>query len=139
MVIVRRPDVPRFCRRPGVEGNWRPVVLRATNSYHLSESAARALIERAVASYVERAGALPRELFVHGKARFDDDEWRGLTSRSPEHHERRWRADPSRGGPARLSARNESIAASTLLSTRSANGVPLGAGIHPQALDVSWA
>jgi hypothetical protein len=28
MVILRRSDVPRLWRRPGVLGNWRSVVLR---------------------------------------------------------------------------------------------------------------
>jgi hypothetical protein len=65
------------------KGTGGPWYSESTNSYHLSESAARTLIERAVASYIERAGAPPRELFIHGKARFDDDEWRGLTSGAP--------------------------------------------------------
>ena len=65
------------------KGTGGPWYSEATNSYHLSESAARTLVQRAVASYVERTGAPPRELFIHGKARFDDDEWRGLTSGAP--------------------------------------------------------
>jgi hypothetical protein len=65
------------------KGTGGPWYSEATNSYHLSESAARTLVERAVASYVEKTGAPPRELFIHGKARFDDDEWRGLTGGAP--------------------------------------------------------
>lgn len=65
------------------KGTGGPWYSEATNSYHLSESAARTLVERAVASYVEKTGGPPRELFIHGKARFDDDEWRGLTGGAP--------------------------------------------------------
>jgi hypothetical protein len=65
------------------KGTGGPWYAETTNSYHLSESAARTLMERAVASYIDRVGSPPRELFIHGKARFDDAEWRGFTSAAP--------------------------------------------------------
>ena len=64
----------------GTGGPW---FSEDTNSYHLHEDAAKTLIERAVASYVEKVKREPRELFIHGKARFDDAEWRGFTSAVP--------------------------------------------------------
>ncbi len=65
------------------KGTGGPWYSGATDTYHLSESAARNLILRATEFYVERTGESPRELFIHGKARFDDDEWRGFTSGAP--------------------------------------------------------
>src|SRR5262249_9195133 len=59
----------------GTGGPW---YSEATNSYHLDEAAARTLVERAVATYRNKVGSAPRELFIHGKARFDNAEWRGF-------------------------------------------------------------
>jgi hypothetical protein len=64
----------------GTGGPW---FSEATNSYHLDEGAAHTLVERAVTTYRSRVGAPPRELFIHGKARFDDAEWRGFLSAVP--------------------------------------------------------
>jgi hypothetical protein len=61
----------------GTGGPWYSV---DTNSYHLSEEAARQLVSVAVEEYRRRAGKGPDELFIHGKARFNDDEWRGFRS-----------------------------------------------------------
>lgn len=46
--------------------------------YHLSRRAAKELIELAVVSYKQRFGEPPKELFVHGRIRFADDEWEGF-------------------------------------------------------------
>ena len=59
----------------GAGGPW---YSEATGSYHLSEQAARRLVATAVAEYESRVGKAPAELFVHGKARFDAEEWRGF-------------------------------------------------------------
>ena len=59
----------------GAGGPW---YSETTRSYHLSEPAARKLVATAVREYVARVGAPPAELFVHGKARFSDEEWRGF-------------------------------------------------------------
>jgi len=64
----------------GAGGPWYSA---ATNTYHLDEDAARRLIRTAVKEYISRAGRPPDELFVHGKARFDDAEWRGFRSGVP--------------------------------------------------------
>jgi hypothetical protein len=65
------------------KGTGGPWYSDTTNSYHLSESAARMLMERAIKSYVDRTGGAPRELFIHGKARFDAAEWRGFSDGAP--------------------------------------------------------
>jgi hypothetical protein len=49
-----------------------------TREFHLSERAARELMEVALAAYKEKRGGLPKEVFIHGKVRFDSEEWRGF-------------------------------------------------------------
>jgi len=65
------------------KGTGGPWYVETTNSYHLDRKAARALVERAVSSYKDRTGEAPRELFIHGKARFDSEEWGGFVSAAP--------------------------------------------------------
>jgi hypothetical protein len=62
------------------KGTGGPWYSESLNDFHLDETAARALIERAVKTYKDKVGEPPRELFIHGKARFNDDEWRGFRS-----------------------------------------------------------
>lgn len=64
----------------GAGGPW---YSEETHSYHLSEDAAKRLIETAVESYRLHAGADPKEMFIHGKARFNDAEWRGYSRGVP--------------------------------------------------------
>jgi hypothetical protein len=49
-----------------------------TGDFHLSYTAAKALGVLAVSSYERRVGAPPKELFIHGRVRFEDDEWLGF-------------------------------------------------------------
>ena len=65
------------------KGTGGPWYSEAHNSYHLDEDAARTLIQRAVETYKQKAGREPSELFIHGKARFDDAEWRGFSAGVP--------------------------------------------------------
>lgn len=65
------------------KGTGGPWYSETHNTYHLDEEAARTLIQRAVETYKQKAGREPSELFVHGKARFDDAEWRGFTKGVP--------------------------------------------------------
>lgn len=46
--------------------------------YHLSRKAARELVTLALQSYKSSKGALPQELFIHGRVRFGYDEWSGF-------------------------------------------------------------
>lgn len=46
--------------------------------FHLSRRAAKELVELAIRSYKDKRGSLPSELFLHGKVRFNDEEWRGF-------------------------------------------------------------
>jgi hypothetical protein len=46
--------------------------------FHLSREAAREVVAMAIESYVARVGEPPAELFLHGKVRFNDEEWHGF-------------------------------------------------------------
>jgi hypothetical protein len=65
----------------GAVGPW---YSEKTRECHMSRGAARELVLLALdeykkyASEADRVGANPRELFIHGKARFNDDEWSGF-------------------------------------------------------------
>jgi hypothetical protein len=43
--------------------------------FHLSREAAREVVAMGIESYVARVGQPPAELFLHGKVRFNDEEW----------------------------------------------------------------
>ena len=59
----------------GALGPWRNPT---TGDFHLSRKAARELIEVAVEAYRLSQGGPPKEMFIHGRVRFDDDEWAGF-------------------------------------------------------------
>jgi hypothetical protein len=60
----------------GALGPW---YSNETREFHLSEPAARELMGVALAAYKEKRGELPKEVFIHGKVRFDIEEWRGFS------------------------------------------------------------
>jgi hypothetical protein len=49
-----------------------------TGDFHLSYAAAKALGELAIKSYIKKAGGPPKEMFIHGKVRFEPNEWQGF-------------------------------------------------------------
>ncbi|HZQ55276.1 MAG TPA: hypothetical protein VFB14_23965 [Bryobacteraceae bacterium] len=49
-----------------------------TGDFHLTYAAAKELGELAIDSYRRRVGVAPKELFIHGRVRFEDDEWFGF-------------------------------------------------------------
>lgn len=60
----------------GAVGPWHTP---GRGDFHLSRSAARELVEVAVKSYKsKRDNEPPKELFLHGKVRFNDEEWAGF-------------------------------------------------------------
>jgi len=46
--------------------------------YHINRKAAKQLVEMALKSYHREMGIAPKELFIHGKVRFDNEEWKGF-------------------------------------------------------------
>lgn len=64
----------------GVEGNWYQAERKEC---HLSEEKAHSLMSLVIQTYREKHIHPPTELFIHGRARFDDAEWRGFMSAVP--------------------------------------------------------
>jgi hypothetical protein len=64
----------------GAVGPW---YSEADKSFHLSKEKAGELMALVVEAYQDMHGVPPAELFIHGKARFSDDEWEGFSSAVP--------------------------------------------------------
>lgn len=64
----------------GALGPWHS---EKTGEFHLKEGAARDLIAQVVSAYVKDHGKPPAELFIHGRQRFSEEEWRGFSSAVP--------------------------------------------------------
>ncbi len=62
----------------GAFGDWWK---RDQKEYHLDEAAAKDLVERVVTEYKrQHDGKPPKELFIHGRAEFTDEEWKGFNA-----------------------------------------------------------
>ncbi len=59
----------------GAVGPWYSPSQR---DFHLNRLAAEELVGAVVRSYSKKTGRPPRELFLHGRARFSDSEWQGF-------------------------------------------------------------
>jgi hypothetical protein len=59
----------------GAVGPWHTT---GRGDFHLSRHAAREVVRLAMKTYMRNKGAAPRELFLHGKVRFNDEEWIGF-------------------------------------------------------------
>ena len=64
----------------GAVGPW---YSKNTREFHLSKEKASELMSLVVTAYREIHGRSPTELFIHGKTRFNDDEWEGFKSVVP--------------------------------------------------------
>jgi hypothetical protein len=66
----------------GTPGNW---YNPKTRQFHLSEAEAKSLVERVVAAYKQRDKDRlpPAELFIHGRTRFNAEEWAGFSQGAP--------------------------------------------------------
>lgn len=65
----------------GAPGPW---YIETENRFHLSTEQAGDLASKIIAAYRERHhGRDPQELFIHGKIRFDEQEWRGFRDAVP--------------------------------------------------------
>lgn len=59
----------------GAVGPW---FNQERGDFHLTRRAAKQLVGIAVDTYKAKIGHPPAELFLHGRVRFDDEEWRGF-------------------------------------------------------------
>lgn len=64
----------------GAMGPWYSTELK---EFHLPEAEAKALIEVVIKSYKDAYGAPPKELFIHGRTRFNEAEWEGFKAGAP--------------------------------------------------------
>lgn len=66
----------------GHNGPWRSA---STRQFHLSSDAAEDLMSQAILSYRQNhSDEAPKEIFIHGRTQFDDDEWRGFEKAAGE-------------------------------------------------------
>jgi len=65
----------------GAVGPW---YSEKSGEFHMSREAARQVITMALNSYRENAKRDPAELFIHGRVRFDDNEWEGFREAAGE-------------------------------------------------------
>lgn len=59
-------------------GNIGPWISKNEKTFHLDRQSAKDLLSIAISSYQQKHGSYPKELFIHGRAAFTDDEWRGF-------------------------------------------------------------
>lgn len=64
----------------GAVGPWKT---ETKGDYRLPKEKAAALMQLVVSAYLKEHGEAPRELFVHGKTRFSEEEWEGFQSTVP--------------------------------------------------------
>ena len=63
----------------GANGPWKT----GKYEYHLRESEAKNLIGTVLQTFESKHGTPPKELFIHGRTTFDDEEWSGFTKEAP--------------------------------------------------------
>jgi hypothetical protein len=51
--------------------------------FHLDRKSAASLSQMIVQEYTDKFGAPPKELFIHSRSRFSDDEWDGFSDAAP--------------------------------------------------------
>lgn len=65
----------------GAVGPWYSKELK---QFHLPKAKAKELMELVVAGYEKIHGEPPKEVFIHGRTRFDEHEWEGFSQGAPE-------------------------------------------------------
>jgi len=64
----------------GAVGPW---YSETTKEFHLSHTKASELMAMIISAYKRQLGHPPEELFIHGKTRFSDEEWKGFLESVP--------------------------------------------------------
>jgi hypothetical protein len=64
----------------GANGPWKT----GKNEFHLKPEAATGLIRQVLETYEEKHGGPPKELFIHGRTSFNDEEWNAFKSAVPK-------------------------------------------------------
>ncbi|UEM04734.1 hypothetical protein JL101_004645 [Skermanella rosea] len=63
----------------GANGPWKT----AEREFHLKAAEAKNLVSMVLETYKEKHGTLPKELFIHGRTTFSDEEWRAFSEAAP--------------------------------------------------------
>jgi hypothetical protein len=63
-------------------GNIGPWYNPDTNQFHLTKESAFQLLDKALMTYESKNGRYPKELFIHAKTYFNDEEWNGFVEAS---------------------------------------------------------
>ena len=61
----------------GAVGPW---YNKRKGEFHLNQKQAKELIEMAVSTYIEKEGSAPKELFIHARTNFNEEEWKGFSA-----------------------------------------------------------
>lgn len=64
----------------GANGPWKT----NEHEFHLKEPDAKKLLTTVLDTYKEKHGAYPKELFIHGKTTFSDEEWKAFEEIAPK-------------------------------------------------------
>jgi len=64
----------------GANGPWQT----GKAEFHLTEKAASSLIGMVISTFREKHGTNPRELFIHGRTTFRDEQWNAFVSACPQ-------------------------------------------------------
>ena len=64
----------------GAVGPWKSA---NSKEYHLTREGAHSLLAMVVEAYKAKEGTYPAELFIHGRAEFNDEEWEGFSDALP--------------------------------------------------------
>lgn len=64
----------------GANGPWKT----GKNDFHLQETEAKNLIKKVLETFKAKHGEMPKELFIHGRTMFNNDEWNAFKDAAPE-------------------------------------------------------
>lgn len=64
----------------GANGPWKT----GENDFHLKAPEAKRLIEMVLDTYKEKHGQMPKELFIHGRTAFSEEEWNAFAEAAPD-------------------------------------------------------
>jgi hypothetical protein len=69
------------------KGNVGPWYNPENKDFHLSKESAYELIEKTLNTFLQKNGEYPKELFIHAKTYFDEDEWAGFSEAAKDKSE----------------------------------------------------
>ena len=64
----------------GANGPWKT----GEREFHLGKSEAKKMIQTVIKTYEDKHGSKPKELFIHGRTKFNDNEWRAFAEAAPK-------------------------------------------------------